>query len=157
VVDAGESRALDLAGGVGQNGLWLAEQGYSVDILDFSRVALLRAKDEVNRRSVRTVNLYQVDLDKHVLPENEYDLVCVFRYLNRKLFTALRATVKPGGRIIYETFNRHYLDTNPSFNPDYALQDGELAGYFADWRVVYNHDGKRMSSIVAIKTPKETW
>ena len=37
-----EQRALDVAAGVGQNGLWLAAQGYVVDMIDVSRVALLR-------------------------------------------------------------------------------------------------------------------
>ncbi|MBC8100405.1 MAG: methyltransferase domain-containing protein, partial [Armatimonadetes bacterium] len=46
------SRALDLACGVGQNGIWLATQGYTVDLMDISRVALNRARGEMAMRNL---------------------------------------------------------------------------------------------------------
>lgn len=51
-VTASPPRALDFACGLGQNGLWLAEQGYIVDLMDISRVALNRAQAEMVRRGV---------------------------------------------------------------------------------------------------------
>lgn len=36
-------RALDLAGGEGRNAIWLARQGWTVELVDFSRVALDKA------------------------------------------------------------------------------------------------------------------
>lgn len=149
--DEAEHRALDLACGLGQNGLWMAAQGYTVDMLDISRVALLRVQDEMGRRKVHSANLYQVDLDAHTLTADTYEIVCVFRYLKRDLFTQLRHTVRPGGRIVYETFNQRYRDDVPAFNPAFLLEVGELAGYFADWKILYNADGKQMSSLVAVK------
>lgn len=144
-------RALDVAAGVGQNGLWLAAQGYTVDMIDVSRVALLRAQDEMGKRQLRNINLYQADLDIYEFPQAAYDLVCVFRYLKREMFPQLRSSVRPGGRILYETFNTGYLDAVPGFNPTFLLEAGELAGYFADWKILHNNDGKHMSSLVAIK------
>lgn len=146
-----ERRALDLAGGLGQNGLWLATQGYVVDIMDISRVALLRAQEELNARKIRSVNLLQVDLDKPELEASTYDLVCVFRYLKRDLFAPLRACVKSGGRIIYETYNRRYLSVVPGFNPVYLLNPGELAGHFADWKILHNVEISHVSQLVAVK------
>jgi len=146
-----EPRALDVAAGLGQNGLWLAAQGYLVDMIDVSRVALLRAQQEMGRRQLRNINLYQADLDIYEFPINKYDLVCVFRYLDRDLFPKLRSCIRPGGRILYETFNTRYLEVAPGFNPDFLLEAGELAGYFADWKILHNNDGKQMSSLVAIK------
>jgi hypothetical protein len=32
-----------------------------------------------------------------------------------------------------------------------VLEEGELAGYFADWRILHHAEGRRASSIVAIK------
>jgi SAM-dependent methyltransferase len=151
VLDEADHRALDVAAGIGQNGLWLAAQGYLVDMIDVSRVALLKAQDEMGRRQVRNVNLYQADLDIHEFVPNTYELVCVFRYLKRDLFPQLRSCVRPGGRILYETFNIRYLDSVPGFNPAFLLEIGELAGYFADWKILHNIDGKQMSSLVAIK------
>ncbi len=151
LVTTDEARALDLAAGLGQNGLWLAAQGYTVDLIDISRVALLRAQAEMGKRNLRNVNLYPVDLDTHDLAGTSYQLVCVFRYLNRDLFPKLRNGIAPGGRIIYETFNQRYLQIAPNFNPDYVLTSGELAGYFADWKIVHHLEATHVTQLVAIK------
>jgi tellurite methyltransferase len=144
-------QALDVAAGMGQNGLWLAVQGYSVDLMDTSRVGLLRAQTEATRRGIRNINLLQVDLDETVLNNETYVLVCVFRFLNRDLMKQLRACVRPGGRIIYQTYNSRYVDVRPSINPDYLLRPGELGGYFADWKILYNTDEQYISQLVALK------
>ena len=86
--------ALDLAGGVGQNALWLASQGYTVDLMDISRVALQRARTEMVVQNVRSVNLLQIDVDDIQLKENAYDLVTVTRYLKRDLFPTIKASIK---------------------------------------------------------------
>lgn len=143
--------ALDLACGYGQNGLWLAEQGYVVDLIDVSRRALVRAQEEAARRVIREVNFLQVDLDETPLEKERYDLICVFRYLQRPLMSSIRAAVKPGGRIIYQTYNTRWLDQRPDFNPDFLLSIGELTGYFSDWRILRNVEPEAVSQIVAIK------
>ena len=144
-------QALDVAAGMGQNGLWLASQGYSVDLMDTSRVGLLRAQTEATRRSIRSVNLLQIDLDETLLNNDTYMVVCVFRFLKRDLMKQLRACVRPGGRIIYQTFNTRYVDVRPNINPDYLLRPGELGGYFADWKILHNADERYMSQLVALK------
>ncbi|MBZ0278446.1 MAG: class I SAM-dependent methyltransferase [Anaerolineae bacterium] len=146
-----QHRALDLAGGLGQNGLWLAEQGYTVDVMDISRIALTRAQSEINRRHLRHVNLLQVDLDTVELTPNTYDVLCVCYYLHRGLFSRLRAAMKSGGRVVYVTFNVRYKRIAPQINPAYLLEVGELAGYFADWRILHNIEDTHISHLVAIK------
>jgi SAM-dependent methyltransferase len=42
--DLAPGRAIDLAGGEGRNGLWLAERGWSATVVDFSPVAIERAQ-----------------------------------------------------------------------------------------------------------------
>lgn len=145
-------RALDLAGGQGQNGLWLAAEGYVVDVVDISRVALMQGQAEMARRSLRTMNFRQLDLDENKLDFDEpYDLICVFRFLKRELFAALRTAIRPGGRIIYATYNIRHLAEHPEFRREFLLEPGELAGYFADWRILYNADDAALSELVAIK------
>jgi SAM-dependent methyltransferase len=151
ISDEAEHRALDLAGGVGQNGLWLSAQGYLVDIVDISRVALLRAQAEAARRQLHNINLYPVDLDDVRLDASTYEIACVFRFLKRDLFPQLRACIRPGGRIIYETFNQRYRRLVPEFNPSFLLEVGELAGVFADWRILHNVETNHISRLVAIK------
>jgi tellurite methyltransferase len=147
----GSACALDLASGLGQNGLWLAEQGYVVDLVDISRIALTRAQTEAARRQLRSVNFFQLDLEDAELEQDSYHLLCVFRYLNRALMPRLRAAVKPGGRVIYQTFNTRYLDIKPDMNPDYLLSVGELAGYFGDWKILRSSELEHISELVAIR------
>lgn len=154
VTPQSECRALDLAGGLGQNGLWLASQGYTVDVMDISRTALMRGKMQMEQQGLRTLNFLQVDLDDIELEANHYHLVCVFRYLKRDLFPQIRTCLTPGGRIIYETFNRRYLSIVPQFNQAFLLEPGELLGHFAGWNILYNADEKHLSRIVALKPEK---
>lgn len=143
--------ALDLAAGQGQNGLWLAEQDYVVDLLDVSRVALGRAQAEAARRQLHTVNFFAVDLDNAWLEPAKYDLICVFRFLSRPLIAPIRAATKPGGRVIYQTFNARYLESRPELNAKFLLALGELAGFFGDWQILHNSEQTHVSQIVAIK------
>lgn len=145
------SHALDVACGRGQNSLWLAEQGYRVDLFDGSRVALTQARDEAGRRGLRTLNFLLTDLDAPEIEAESADLIAVFRFLKRPLFPLLRAALRPGGRIIYETFHTGYLQVNPSFNPAYLLEPGELAAQFSDWRVLRSVETEHTAQIVAIK------
>lgn len=144
-------RALDLAGGFGQNALWLAAQGYTVDLMDISRVALNRARAEMAARNLRNINLLQVDMGNAELEPHCYDVICVFRYLQRDLFPAICAATRPTGRIIYETFNKSYLMQMPDFNPDFLLDEGELKQVFSGWNVLYYEENLTTSQFVAVK------
>jgi tellurite methyltransferase len=147
----GRYRALDLAAGMGQNGLWVASQGYTVDIIDISREGLTRARREMAARNLRNVNLLQIDLDEIEMEEEAYHLVCVFRYLKRDLFPEITACVAPGGRVVYETFNVNYLESVPEFNPAFLLQPGELATCFPGWKILHESDEGHISQVVALK------
>ena len=156
-------RALDIASGLGQNGIWLAEQGYNTDLMDISRVALQRARAEMTMRNVRNANLLQVDIDKlvlrrnnncdlvHEICPNSYNLIAVFRYLRRPLFPIFQEAIASGGRIIYETFNSKYLKQVPAFNPNFLLDEGELEDRFINWRIVHYDESSHVTQIVAVK------
>lgn len=148
---AAGATALDLAAGLGQNGLWLAKQGYLVNIMDISRVALKRAYAEMVANNLRNVNLLQTDIDTLLLEPAQYDVICLFRYLKRRLFIALKKATKPGGRIIYESFNTRYLELVPGFNEAFLLKVGELPTYFADWHILHYEEPDHNTRLVAVK------
>ena len=143
--------ALDLAAGLCQNALWLAEQGYLVNAMDISRVALERGRAEMAMRNLRNINFINVDLDQVDLPREVYDLVCSFHYLNRALFPTLRASIKPGGMIIYQTYNIRRLETQPDMTREYLLELGELPTFFPGWEVRHDEDVGDLSRFVACK------
>jgi tellurite methyltransferase len=146
-----ERRALDLAAGLGQNGLWLASQGYITDVMDISRIALTRARMEMSMRNLRNINLLQVDLDDVQLKASHYHVVCVFRYLKRSLWKQIQQAVVPGGRVIFESYNLNYLDVVPAFNTEFLLHPGELADTFALWNVLHENEDDYVSQLVAVK------
>ncbi|PJF23562.1 MAG: hypothetical protein CUN56_00260 [Phototrophicales bacterium] len=155
VNDGETKRALDAAAGFGQNGLWLAEQGYIVDIMEISRVALNRTRVEVALRNLRNVNLLQVDFDDFELDEHVYDIVCVFRYLKWEMIHKLKSSIVPGGRIIYETFNIRYLNIVPEFNRNFLLDIGELKDSFQDWVILHYDEEDHITQLVAVNTPPQ--
>jgi SAM-dependent methyltransferase len=69
-------RALDLACGEGRNAIWLAEQGWRVTAVDFSDVALEKAKRLAARRGV-DVEWQLVDLRNYRPPGEAFDLAIV--------------------------------------------------------------------------------
>jgi tellurite methyltransferase len=144
-------RALELACGLGRDALWLAAQGYHVDAVDISLHALRQARAEMRRRRLSGVTFIQADLDAFPLPRSAYDLLVVFRFLNRRLFPAIRACVRPGGLVIYQTVNIYRVEQHPTFRRDQLLEPGELPGYFPGWTVIEASDSGSSSSFVGRK------
>jgi tellurite methyltransferase len=144
-------RALELACGLGRDALWLAAQGYRVDAFDISVAALRRARARMLRRRLSGVNFVVADLDHFPLPDRTYDLVYVFRFLDRDLFPAIRARVRAGGRVIYETLNVRRLEAAPGTSPGHMLRLGELPGYFPGWTVLDAADEGFLSRFVGIR------
>jgi SAM-dependent methyltransferase len=72
--------ALDLASGEGRNAVWLAGRGWRVTAVDFSGVALAKARKLAGDRGV-TVEWVLADLHDYEPPRGRYDLV-VIAYLH---------------------------------------------------------------------------
>lgn len=101
-------RALDLAAGEGRNALWLAELGWEVTAVDFSAVALQRARAIAEERlgadsgRLRTV---QADLLDYSPTPRAFDLV-VIAYLHlpesrrRAVIRSASGAVAPGGLLL---------------------------------------------------------
>ena len=148
------ARALELACGLGRDALWLAEQGYTVDALDISFTALRQARAEMLRRGLRGVNFIQADLDEFTLPFYAYDLVVVFRFLDRRLFPAIRERVRAGGLVIYDTLNVRHAERHPEAPRVHMLALGELPRYFPGWEVLLARDDEYTSAFVGRKPPE---
>ena len=147
--------ALDLAAGQCQNAIWLGEQGYLVNAMDVSRVALERGRAEMAMRNLRDINFIVADLDRMELAEDAYDVLAVFRYLSRPLLPALAAAVKPGGMVIYQTYNVRRLERNPDATRAYLLELGELVSYFPGWDVLHDEAAGEISRLV-VRRPDDS-
>jgi SAM-dependent methyltransferase len=131
-------RALELACGLGQNAIWLAQQGWRVDAVDVSRIGLERAGRLADSHGAR-VQWIAADLDSFTPEPKAYDLVLVFRFLERNVLPRqIESALRPGGRLLYETFTTAHLSRPESRmrNPAFALAPGELPRLFPSLRVI---------------------
>lgn len=105
--DISPGTALDLASGEGRNAVWLADRGWQVTAVDFSVVAMDKAKELASQHGDRTADRIQwvVGDVLSYAPTAEYDLVLVI-YLQlpaEQRTTALQraaAAVSAGGRLL---------------------------------------------------------
>ena len=102
-------RALDLGCGIGENAIWLAERGWRVTGVDFSDVAIEKAKVRAANKRVE-VDFIVSDASVY-LPSGRYDLITSF-YIHllpeeraRMLANAVEA-LAPGGRILFVSHDR---------------------------------------------------
>lgn len=115
-------KALDLACGNGRNAKLLAQWGFEVDALDISQVALSQIQN--------LPHIYPIlaDLDSHALPKAHYDLILNSFFLDRRLFSAMKDSLKPQGFVLFETFT---YSESASLHPDRMLKPNELQEVFS--------------------------
>jgi SAM-dependent methyltransferase len=107
-------RALDLACGEGRNAVWLAERGWRVTGVDFSAVALGRARDLAEIRGVRA-EWIGADLLGYQPEPSTFDLVTVL-YLQvppderGAILRAAAAAVAPAGTLLVIAHDSTNLD-----------------------------------------------
>ena len=148
-------RALDLAGGIGRHALYLAERGWLVTLTDVSEVALKQARRQAELLDVH-IFAEQTDLTEAQLPEDAFDLIVVFFYLERSLFLQIAAALRPGGMLIYKTYTEEQqeLGGGPT-HPLHLLQSGELKRAFPELETLYYNEtaaDKAVAELVARRT-----
>ena len=133
---------LDVACGDGRNGLHLAWFGARVVMLDRSEEALagLEAMGRPANASFARMDLETPDPPS--FGNGLFGAALVFRYLHRPLVPALKACLKPGGMLVWETFLEGQEAYGKPRNPDHLLRKGELASWFKDFQVLELFEGR---------------
>src|SRR5947209_6082496 len=97
--------ALDLAGGVGRHAIWLAKREWNVTLVDISDEAVAITKRNAEEAGVALDLRTQSAAEFFAATGSEqWDLMVVFFFLERELFSALTERLKPGGLLIYKTY-----------------------------------------------------
>ena len=105
LADLAPGRALDLAAGEGRNTVWLAERGWSVTAVDFSRVGLDKGRRLAAARGVEDrVDWVVADLDDYRPAAGAFDLVLIAYFQVRaellaKVLAGAAAALAPGGTL----------------------------------------------------------
>lgn len=122
-----------------------------------SETAIKKAR-QLARESNVTIHAFAADLETYQLSKDTYDVITCFYYLQRDLVPQMKAALKPGGVIIYETYTIENWERGfegPK-NKDYLLQSNELLNLFKDLKILYYRElvlnnKKAIASLIAKK------
>lgn len=147
--------ALDLAMGEGRNALFLARHGYAVTGIEKSSTAIAKASARAEKESLRLTAI-EADLESCALPQEQYNVVLCFYYLQRNLFVAMEQALAPGGALLIETYTveQLHLPHGPR-RRDHLLEPNELYHAFRHLRVALyrevTREGRAVASLLAYK------
>ena len=148
-------KVLDVACGRGRHALLLAQSGLHVRAIDRNPDAIAELRAEADRLGL-PIEADVIDLETDPpsgLGASRYDMIVVINYLHRPLMPMIRAAVKPGGRVFYETFTTRQAERGKPRNPAFLLRDGELRELMAPLAILRSRegdiDGRFIASIVA--------
>ncbi len=148
-------KVLDIAMGEGRNAVFLAKNGFDVDGCDISEIAVKKAQELAKENNVK-IHAFVADLETYKLPQDTYDVIVCFYYLQRSLIPQIKQALKPGGMIIYETYTIENWERGlegPK-NKDYLLKPNELLNFFRDFKIIYYRElvldnKKAVASLIA--------
>lgn len=119
-------RALDVAGGAGRHGLWLASRGWEVTLVDVSQVGVALARQRA--RDAGDVLTAEVrDLATAPLPPGPFDLVVVVAFLDRAVLDQVPQVLAPGGRLLFVQPTVTNLERHDRPPRRFLLEPGEAA------------------------------
>ncbi|MEO5843539.1 MAG: class I SAM-dependent methyltransferase [Caldimonas sp.] len=126
---------LDVAAGNGRHARWLAERGHAVTAIDRDGAALAPLA------AIAEVVVADIESAPWPLAGRRFDAVVVANYLWRPLLPILKASLTPGGVLLYETFAVGNETVGRPSRPDFLLAPGELLDAAAGLRIVAYEDG----------------
>jgi tellurite methyltransferase len=146
--------ALDLPCGRGRNAIWLASRGLRTVALDRDEQAVHLVAEEAERLGLPLrAEVADLEVFPSRLPVDSYDVILVVHYLYRPLFPALKAALRRGGLLVYETFTRGQEERGRPTNPAFLLELGELRELVHPLEIVVEREGdfegKLLASVIA--------
>lgn len=117
--------------GEGRNAVYAATLGWTVDAFDYSEIGKDKAEKLANEFEVK-INYSIIDFAMYEPKESYYDAVGIFfihleEQLRAKLFQKIIKSLKPGGKIILECFEKEQINYSSGGPKDpamlYSLED----------------------------------
>ena len=146
-------KALDVGAGRGRHAYFLAMQGFAVHAIDRNQEALEFLSSQAREAGGLPISTEYIDLETDDVPPPDlgtatYDVILVFFYLYRPIFSQLIKALKPGGMILYETFllENHLKRQHPR-RKEFCLSPNELLGLLRDFHILHYDEGDRRESV----------
>jgi tellurite methyltransferase len=133
-------RALDLAGGSGQNAVWLVKRGMDVTLLDVSSEGLKQASQRAKGLGLN-LNLSKVNLEEDNPPVGPWDLIIVVNYCQTELYRTIKELLSPGGVVAVVQATVKNLERHSSPSARFLLDDKEIGEIFDNLNVLHNESG----------------
>lgn len=136
-----KGKALDIACGNGRNAIYLAKMGFEVDAVDISDVAINWLKTKGIKENLPIFPKI-MDLENEDFPNDNYQIILNFNYLQRSLFPKIIENLAPNGLLFFETFGIDHIEVcESSMNRDYVLGRNELLNAFKELNVLRYEEG----------------
>ena len=151
-----QGRAIDVAGGSGRHGLWLAQRGLDVTLADVSPVGLAVARERADEAGIRIATL-ETDLEDAPFPPGPWDLIVSVCFLHRPLFAAYPQALAENGMLVVIQPTKRNLERHDRPPSDFLLNEGELLTLAPELEIVryeegWLADGRHDALLVARRT-----
>jgi SAM-dependent methyltransferase len=131
--------ALDVAGGLGRHGLFLAQRKWKVTTVDISKVAIRTLGQKAQQLGV-TLDMFALDAKDYLFASDQFDLIVMFYHFDRELTSKVLSSLKPGGILICKSYVMwtSYEGTVPrDLQP---LKKGELVSMLPGLQVLHHRE-----------------
>jgi tellurite methyltransferase len=134
-------RALDIAAGVGRNSIALARSGFHVVALDWSRIAV-NSLALIARSERLAIEPILADLEQSLpFQPASFDVVLNISFLERRLFPSLKAVLRIGGVLLFDTFLIDQAASGHPRDPRFLLGHYELRDLLSDMELIRYREG----------------
>jgi SAM-dependent methyltransferase len=137
---------LDLAGGAGHHAIWLAQQGWSMTLADWSKPALEIALEQA-AASQLTLDIRQgTALDvvsEYSTSGRHFGFVLVSFFLDRSVLPWLPKILIPGGVLLYRTYtedNERLGNPRGPRDPQHLLRSQELLEIYRGMKILHYNE-----------------
>jgi SAM-dependent methyltransferase len=146
--------ALDIAAGAGRHSLALARHGLQVDAVDISWHGLRLARQRALAAHLspgRQIRFIVADVERPWLPQAGYEVILVSFFLYRPLFPLIKARLKPGGWLVYETFlaGAEPAPDGHAVRREFLLEPDELNDAFVDFEIRFYAENREQAKATA--------
>ncbi|MGC1870185.1 MAG: class I SAM-dependent methyltransferase [Acidobacteriaceae bacterium] len=157
---AGSNTGLDLAGGAGHHAIWLAQQGWSMTLADWSEPALEIAREKAPASQL-TLDIKQgAALDvvsKFASNGHHFGFVLVSFFLDRAILPWLPKILIPGGLLLYRTYtedNERLGNPRGPRDPQHLLRSQELLENYRGMKILHYNETVALKGVVELIAQK---